>query len=107
MLATPYIVAMIRPRNWRHWMGISKWMPAIGRLVVLTGLVLVLSIGQATARQVDPKSGSSSAAPRGVDEKADSVLREMGRTLAAAKAFSFEASQCVDQVQANGQRIQL
>ena len=49
----------------------------------------------------------ASFAPANVDPKADEVLRRMGKTLASAKSFTFEAQDMIDQVMDDGQKIQL
>ena len=47
------------------------------------------------------------AAPPGVDAKADSVLRQMSATLAAAPSFTVDAEQSIDQSDESGQKIQM
>jgi hypothetical protein len=64
----------------------------------VTGTCLILLIVAGAARPLPAQ---------GLDPKADAVLRDMGRTLGEAKAFSFEASQAIDQISATGQKIQL
>jgi hypothetical protein len=46
------------------------------------------------------------AQPARVDPDADAILKKMGQTLSAAKAFSFEAHAMNDQVMPDGQRVQ-
>jgi len=47
------------------------------------------------------------AAPPGVEPRADDVMREMGRFLAALPRFAFEAEETFDQVGTAGPRVQL
>jgi hypothetical protein len=70
--------------------------------VILRALCIAILVAPAvSARQGAP------AVPPGVDPKADAILRSMGRTLAAAKSLSFEASETTDQFSPSGQKIQL
>src|SRR3954447_11083184 len=75
-------------------------LPAFRLIVRALGIALLLA-PIAGARQGAP------SAPPGVDPKADAILRSMGRTLAAAKTFSFEASETSDNFSPSGQKIQL
>lgn len=68
----------------------------MNRLVAFTCIILLFIAGAARPLRA-----------QGVDPKADAVLRDMGRTLASAKAFSFEANETTDQVSPTGQKIQL
>jgi hypothetical protein len=68
----------------------------MNRLVACTFVILLFIAGAARP-----------APAQGVDPKADAVLRDMGRALTSAKAFSFEASETIDQVSPTGQKIQL
>src|SRR5205823_1347564 len=45
-------------------------------------------------------------AAKAVDTKADEILRKMGRSLQAAKSFSFEVNDSSDEIMANGQKVQ-
>lgn len=51
--------------------------------------------------------GEPEAAPSRIEPKADEVLRQMGRCLAEARSFTFEAHDMYDEVLPNGQKIQL
>src|SRR5262245_6354447 len=65
-------------------------------LILLAALVLAFT----SFTRADDK------VPPGVDPKADAVLRKSGQTLQAAKAFSFEVNDSVDQILENGQKVQ-
>lgn len=53
-----------------------------------------------------PVANATTAVRPGVDPKADEVLRKMGQTLAAAKAFSFRANDATDRTMESGQKVQ-
>jgi hypothetical protein len=54
-----------------------------------------------------PAFGGEAAPPAaGVDPKADELLRQMGRCLSEARAFSFQAECTFDDVRDSGQKIQ-
>jgi hypothetical protein len=77
---------------------------------VLCLLLAVVWAGSTTIGQpappAPPAAPAPAAAPRAVDPKADDVLRKMGQSLQAAKTFSFEVDDAVDELLTNGQKVQ-
>src|SRR5688572_27046835 len=69
---------------------------------VAAAFAVIAACGSSGAIAQD-KAGAAA----GVEAKADAILRQMSATLAAAPAFTVEAEQSIDQVDAFGQKIQL
>src|SRR4051812_45452714 len=72
----------------------------LARLVFPGCLILLTVFAAQAARREDP-------VPPGVDPAADAALRKMGRSLAAAREFSFQSNTMFDQLLENGQKVQL
>ncbi len=76
--------------------------PRVGSLVLISAAlgatVLVSSHGLAQSRP---------AAEAAIDPQADEALKKMAAALAAAKQFTFSADDMMDQVLADGERVQI
>jgi hypothetical protein len=72
--------------------------------VGLTACVLLLAGGGAGPSDASSKPGEKRS---GIDAKAGEALRKMSDFLGSAGAFTFEATNMVDQVLDNGQKIQV
>ena len=71
-----------------------------------TACVLLSAALTAWAQQPAPQPPPSQGRRPAIDAKADAMLREMSRTLAAAKGFSFASHSIADHILPSGQKVQ-
>ena len=86
----------------------TKLATMVGPLLLAGGLLLS-GPSPGVAAPEDGQAGASSPDPtsqiRGVDPRADRILREMGEYLATAQEFTFQADVSYDKVRSTGEKI--